>query len=215
MARRSAFLSLLFLSNIAVAAPGLTGRSILIDPGHGVIDYQGRVINTGKRASDGIPEYKLTFEIAQRLGKLLEKEGIRVNYTRTAFDYWRQAYNPQEDNRARAYLANELNVDAYIAIHCDWDPRSRIHGVTTFYTKKESKRLGELVQQNLIKELKASSRGLVKDTYTVLDHTEMPAILVETGFLSNRAEGRKLKTADYQQRVAQAMADALRAYFTE
>lgn len=196
----------------ASAEPVLAGRKIVLDPGHGTIDYERSIINAGK-SRDGVQEHRLTMQIATYLGRLLEEDGATVFFTRTGADYWRLGYSPAEDNRARAFFANEIGADAYISIHCDWHPSRRYHGVTTFYTKEHSRRLGELIQRRLVRDLKANDRDLVKDSFTVLDHTDMPAVLVETGFLSHRVEGRKLLRADYQKKVAGALAAALRGFF--
>lgn len=217
--RRAAFRSLaLWGAALAAAAvvwgdAPLSGRRIVLDAGHGTIDYELDVINSGK-SRDGIGENRITMEIALALGKILEEDGATVFFTRNRDDYWRSGYGSAEDNKARAYFANEVNADAFISIHCDWHPSRRYHGVTTFYTKDGSRELGDRVQKQLVKDLKAFDRNLVRDSFTVLDHTEMPAILVETGFLSHRTEGKKLLRSDYQKKVAAALAAALRGYFS-
>lgn len=192
----------------------LTGRTIALDPGHAVIDFQGSVINPGKKSRDGnVHEHKVACDISQKLGELLKEEGAKVIFTRTPSDYWRQAYTAADDNKARALLANELNANVFISIHCDWDPRSKIQGVTTYYKTPESLPLGENIHRSLIKELKAENRHLKRDSYTVLDQAAMPAVLIETGFLSHRGEAKKLSTPDYQKKAAQAIAAGLRGYF--
>ncbi len=212
---------LLSLLVLGVAAPSafsdspLAGHLIVLDAGHGTIDYRGHVINSGKISRNGkLVENRLTFDIVQKIGKRIEEAGGRVIYTRTPTDYWRQASSVTEDNRARAILANELKAEAFIAIHCDWDPRTKIHGITTFYKSPASQRLGESVHRRLIKDLKAQDRKLTRDSYTVLDQTTMPSILVETGFLSNRNEGKKLSTDEYQTKIAQAITAGLSSYFS-
>ncbi len=197
-----------------MAASPLNGRTIALDPGHGVIDYQGHIINPGKsNRNHTIWEHQLTLQMATILGDKLEKEGARVVYTRTPFDYWRQAFDVADDNKARGKLANEFKADVYIAIHCDWDTRSRNNGVTTYYKTAPSEKLGEEIHKQLIQSLKATNRHLRHDTFTVLEQTDMPSILVETGFLSNRAEVKKLADPKYQTKIADAMLEGLRNYF--
>lgn len=209
MIRRLAFL-LTALSLPLQAASPINGRTIAIDPGHGTIDFEGRIINSGKSTRDGrLSEYRLTFEMAQKLGKLIEQEGGRVIYTRTPQEYWRQGSSTTEDNKARALLANELKADAFVSIHCDWNPRQRMKGVTTYYKSSRSRKLAEEVQRKLVRQLKAFDRRVKQDSYTVLDVANMPAILVETGFLSNRSEAKKLATSDYQSKVAEAIFSGL------
>jgi N-acetylmuramoyl-L-alanine amidase len=201
----------LYLSSVSTHT--LRGRLIVIDPGHGVINYDGAIINPGKISNSGLMEHKLNMEIAQRLGKRLEKEGAKVIFTRTPSDYWRESYGTIEDNKNRSAFANELKADVFLAIHCDWDPRKRVHGITTIYAKPESRRLGELVHRSLLKGLHARDHKLVLDTYTVLDNINVPGLIVECGFLSHREESRKLIKPTYQTQIADAITKALKSYF--
>lgn len=210
----SLFAYLLLTPSLCLAKSSLENRVILIDPGHGVINFKGRIINPGQENKLGHKEHRLTMAIGKRLGEILEKEGAKVYYTRTSRDYWRHAYNTIEDNETRAYFANEIGCEVYLSIHCDWHPSPKTQGVTTYYAKSHSKKLGEHVHRSLITSLKAKNRKLVLDTYTVLDKTDMPALIIETGFLSNRIEARKLASAAYQLKIAQAIAKGLKNYFS-
>ncbi len=205
--------SLLIFIPVLHAEPLLKNRVFVIDAGHGVINYEGRVINPGKENSNGSREHELTLKMALKLGKILQDSGAKVFYTRSKEDYWRQAYSTIEDNKARAYLANEVKADAFISIHCDWNPSRKYKGVTTIYAKKDSDRLSHILHGSLLKKLKAKDRKVVFDSYTVLDTAEVPAVLIETGFLSNREESKKLAKSSYQQSVAEAIATGIKTYF--
>lgn len=211
------FLAALFVTSIASAdpVPLLQGRTIVLDPGHATLNYEGTVINPGKTSRGGTKERAVVMKISQKLGELLEKEGARVLYTRTPRDAWRESYNVVEDNKARADFANKIDADSFISIHCDWHPRSRVHGVTTFYVKDNSRKLGASIQKAMVKGLGARDRQLVRDSYTVLDVAEMPAVIVETGFLSHGTEAKKLSTESYQTKVATALFQGIRNYFGE
>jgi N-acetylmuramoyl-L-alanine amidase len=204
------------LFSATVNASSLNGHTVALDPGHGVIDYQGHIINSGKSSRDHkIWENQLTMKMAVLLGERLEKEGARVVYTRTPFDYWRQSFGIADDNKARGLLANEMKADVYIALHCDWDSRSRNKGVSTYYKTAASEPLGEAIHKSLIKTLKATNRHLRHDTFTVLETAKMPAVLIETGFLSNRGEMKKLANPKYQGKIADAILAGLRTYFAQ
>ncbi|MCG3203533.1 MAG: N-acetylmuramoyl-L-alanine amidase LytC [Elusimicrobia bacterium] len=196
--------------NLLHADSPLLGRIIAIDPGHGTLDFQGHIINSGKSTSNSrFSEHYITYQIAQKLGKLIENAGGQVVYTRNAQDYWRFGSSTTEDNKSRALLANVLKADAYISIHCDWNPKRKMRGVTTYYKTEQSRKLAENVQKKLVGNLKAFNRKTKKDSYTVLDVATMPAILVESGFLSNPSEAKKLITANYQKKVAEAIHQGL------
>ncbi len=209
--------ALLLLPTLAAAdpLPILQGRVIVLDPGHAVLNYEQSVINPGKTGVNGAKENRVALNISQKLGDLLEKEGATVLYTRTPHDFWRESYNVVEDNKARAAFANGVKAHAYLSIHCDWHPRSRVHGVTTFYVKENSRSLGAHIQKSMVKDLHAKNRQLVKDSYTVLDVAEMPAVLIEAGFLSNWNEAKKLSSAAYQEKVAKALFNGVQAYFSD
>lgn len=185
----------------------------MLDPGHGTVNFEGRVINSGKTTKSGYQEHRLNLEIAEHVGKVLSREGAQVFFTRTSHDYWRESYSSTEDNKVRALFANEVNADATISIHCDWHPNRRVRGVTTLYAKPKSKKLGLLIQKYLVKYLKTRNRKLVFEDFTVLDNAEMPAVIIETGFLSHRKESNNLRSVAYQQKIANAVTTALIKYF--
>ncbi len=207
------FLVFLFLPLLSNADSALKGHVIVIDAGHGTLNFQGKVINAGRRMKGRLPEYKLTLQIAAKVAELLRREGAKVYMTRTPANGWRRSYSASEDNRNRATYANDLDAEALISIHCDYDPRSSIRGVGTYYAKKNSHKLGKYIQRNLVKTLQTKNRKLVNDTYTILETAEVPAVLVESGFLSNRKEAKKLADPAYQAKIAKALANGLSQYF--
>jgi N-acetylmuramoyl-L-alanine amidase len=196
-----------------VALP-LADKRIVIDAGHGVLSFQGFIINEGQRGYFGQVEHRTAFDIAKKLGQLLEKEGAHVIYTRTNFDYWRQGFSPAEDNKNRALFANQLQADILLSIHCDWSPSSKVSGVTTLYETSKSRALGDAIHRRMVGDLKAKDRKLVNDNFTILDFAQMPALIIETGFLSNRSEARKLSDKDYQMKVARAITSGVKNYFS-
>ncbi len=191
----------------------LKGKLIVLDPGHGVLNFDAEIINPGKVNNSGSMEHKLNMEITQKLGKLLEKEGARIIYTRTTSDYWREAYSTVEDNKNRSVFANELKADIFLAIHCDWHPKRKVQGVTTIYEKPESKRLAETIHRSMVRNLKARDRKVVCDSYTVLDVITMPGLIIECGFMSHRDESKKLARSAYQTQIAEAITKGLKTYF--
>ncbi len=193
----------------------LANKLIVIDAGHGVLNYQTAIINEGQRGYFGQVEHRTAFDIAKKVGQHLEKEGARVVYTRTDFDYWRWAMSPAEDNKNRALFANELKADALLSIHCDWSPKPSVSGVTTLYKSVPSRNLGSAIHRSIIGTLKAKDRKLVNDNFTILDHAEMPSLIIETGFLSNRNEARKLSTNEYQTKIARAITGGVKDFFSE
>lgn len=209
-------LILLLLPAAVVAADAprpLAGRVILVDPGHGVINIEGDIINGGKYTADDVPEHRLTLEIGEKLSDELSRLGAKTFQTRSDKHYWRQAYNSVDDNKSRSILAETIGADALISVHCDWHPNRRVRGITTLYENDQSKKLGESILKSLLRTVRPSNRGNRRDTFTVLDNTSVPAVIVETGFMSNAAESRKLKNPAYQKKLADGIAKGIVRYF--
>jgi N-acetylmuramoyl-L-alanine amidase len=194
------------------AGLSLAGKVIVVDAGHATIDFKRAIINSGK-SRDTMSEHRLNMDIARYLGELLEADGATVYLTRSPADYWRMSYSAIEDNKSRAYFANEVKADALLAIHCDWHPSRKFYGVTTFYLDPKARPLAETVQKGLVRHLQTRDRGVIRNNFTILENAEVPAILVECGFMSNRTEGRKLLQTAYQKKIAAGLASSLRRYF--
>jgi len=151
--------------------------------------------------------------MAQKLAKRLEELGADVYLTRTPSDYWRPAYNSVDDNKARAIYANEVQADVLLSLHCDWHHRKKVHGVTTIYANRTSAHLARTLHKHMVRDLKRRDRKVVKDTFTILDHAEMPAVIIETGFMSHKQESKLLITPTYQTKVAHTLSKGLVRYF--
>ncbi|OVE76741.1 hypothetical protein BVX98_04850 [bacterium F11] len=193
--------------------PALKNRVVILDAGHGTLNYDSHIVNGGKETRDKIPEHKLTLHMAEAFKKELVDQGAIVYLTRNTTDYWRQAYNSVDDNKARAVFANEMGADVFISLHCDWHPNSRVKGVTTLYAKRDSKKLANSLHSSLVRGIKAKDRKVKRDTFTILDHAEIPAVIIETGFMSHRKEHKKLKSPTYQKKIAQSLTKGLLRYF--
>jgi N-acetylmuramoyl-L-alanine amidase len=78
--------------------------------------------------------------------------------------------------------------------------------------RNDSAALALIVQQNMVRGLRAPSRGVRQAPFLVLSGTRMPSVLVEIGFISHPREGRMLGRHSYQRRVAQALASGVRDF---
>lgn len=175
----------------------------VIDPGHGGIDNGSNI--------DGIYEQEINLEIAKRLADKLRERGIDTLLLR-------------EDNdtslglEERVAAAEKAEADIYISIHQNfYDGADKsVSGLETWYWDgiEGSERLARLVHEGAVGKVEVQDRGLIEgnDLYVVRE-TSMPSCLIETGFLSNREEREALLTADYQDRLAEGMAEGIYAYF--
>lgn len=178
---------------------------IVIDPGHGGDD-------PGKVGVTGCYEKDINLEIAGKLKKFLEAEGIEVILTRDG-DYG--LYSEEDNNKKNADMKNrvkkieEVKPLLAVSIHQNSFVEEKIQGAQTFYyaKSKEGKCLAEQIQESLIKTLDEENKRVAKanDNYYLLKNTTYPLVIVECGFLSNTKECELLETDYYQEKVAWAV----------
>ncbi|WP_159456320.1 N-acetylmuramoyl-L-alanine amidase family protein [Intestinibacillus massiliensis] len=165
---------------------------IMLDPGHGGSD---------PGACNGIHhEAVYALDIAKRLGALLTAQGMAVRYTRQS--------DIHVGINERYKAANAWGADGFVSIHLN-SAQPSASGVETLVYRDTGKaaHLAALVQGQVIKSTGTKNRGVKeRPDLGVLRGTDMPAILVETGFISNPDECTKLATACYRQTVAEAIA---------
>ena len=205
----------------AVAPPPL----ICLDPGHGTLPSVGRQIepigpgSSVRKIKDGggAPgEAPVALAIARRTRTLLQRDGYRVAMTRTGPSY-------AGGNIARAQFCNVRHAALMIRIHADGSADSSQHGVKTLvpalrrgwtddiYTR--SLRAGRSVQSGVVRSTGAKNIGILfRSDLTGFNWANVPAILVETGFMTNPTEGRLLRSAAYQLKVARGLAAGAQAY---
>jgi N-acetylmuramoyl-L-alanine amidase len=211
-----------------VLAEALTAALICIDPGHGTppaIGRQREPIGPGSRAlkvKDGggaAGEAAVVLAIARRTRALLLRRGFRVAMTRSGptFRYGNGG------NVARAQFCNRRRAALMLRIHADGSADPSRRGVSTLYPARRpgwtddvfarSRRAARLVQRELLRASGAPDLGLVRRSdLTGFNWADVPVILVETGFLSNSVERRRLRSAAYQQRVARGLAAGVSAF---
>lgn len=179
---------------------------ICLDAGHGGFD-PGACNNALK-----LRECDITLRTVLKLGQLLAKQGHTVIYTR--FNDNGLGNNTSTSLANRVSIANKNNVDIFISIHCNSAANTQARGTETYFyqTSKNGERLARLVQNELVKATGFQDRGLKTANYYVIKYTRMPAILVEIGFISNNDEAKQLADPSVQDKIAQAIAEAVNKY---
>jgi len=205
----------------AVTPPPL----ICLDPGHGTLPAVGRQtepIGPGSsqlKIKDGggtAGEAPVALAIALRTRSLLQRDGYRVAMTRTGRTY-------AGGNIERARFCNAKHAALMIRIHADGATDSSLNGVKTLVPAlrrgwtddiyASSLRAARKVQAAVVRQTGARNLGLVqRSDLTGFNWANVPAILVETGFMTNPTEGRRLKTDRYQWRVAHGLANGTSAF---
>lgn len=202
-------LSALFINTKVNALMPLSGKIIVIDPGHG-----GKDPGT---MSEEVYEKDINLAISKALEIELSKVGATVILTRDD-DYdlakpnarWRK----KSDFDNRINLINNSNADIYLSIHLNYLTDASYYGPQVFYDFEENKRLAQIIQETLNESLKTTReiKKIPNETY-MYDKLTIPGVLIECGFLSNEEEKKKLTTEEYQQKIASLLKDAIINYF--
>jgi N-acetylmuramoyl-L-alanine amidase len=190
------------------AAPvGVNPRLIVIDPGHGGSD-RGAMHN-------GLVEATLNLDIANRLRALLVARGWLVKMTRvTDVDVYQPNDSAHDELQARCDVANDAGARLFISVHTNSFTTGTLNGTTTYYYKADSYGLADAVHARLAANLPTQDDGIRKENFYVIHHTNAPAILVETAFLSNASDARYLKSDSFLQNIAASIASGVGDYAT-
>jgi N-acetylmuramoyl-L-alanine amidase len=181
--------------------PSKRGRGVIfIDPGHG-----GRDVGA---IGNGVFEKDVVLAISLQLGKILQQAGYGVVYSRTT--------DLEVDLQPRVKAAEQNRADVFVSVHANsLESRlSNVNGVETYFAPgaSRSKILAELVQNQIISLTGANDRGARSARFFVIRNTSMPAILVETGFVTNPTEAANLNNPGYQEKMAAAIARGVDQY---
>ncbi|PZM79112.1 MAG: hypothetical protein DKT66_21755 [Candidatus Melainabacteria bacterium] len=181
--------------------PGLVkDKLIVLDAGHGGSD-------PGAQRS-GVSEKDLTLQITNQLKKRLTQMGARVVMTRSD-----DTFVSLED---RVKITNEKQPDLFVSIHINaLESTSNIYGIETYYQTEQSRALANAIHQQLVQGLGVPDRSVRKARFYVINHTPVPAILAEVGFISNPQERDNLASADYQVKIADSVSAGIAQFLTE
>lgn len=205
---------------------GTNGYVVVIDPGHqekgnseqepvgpGASQTKAKVSSGTASRFNGTPEYLVNMQVALKLRTILLERGYTVIMTRTG-----NAVNIS--NVERAEIANNANADAFVRIHCNGSENASIHGIGIYYQTPsnpynaalhgEAKALNGCMLRHMLALTGARDDGLIEsDTYSGINWCQVPAGLVEMGYMTNQEEDAKLQDDGYQQLLALGMADGI------
>jgi N-acetylmuramoyl-L-alanine amidase len=219
---------------------------LVMDPGHGGANF-------GTPGAHGVNEKYLTLSIALKVEEMLRKAtDIKVSLTRRSDTF--------VSLRDRTRMANEVQADLLLSIHCNASLRAGAHGIevyflsansaseeiarlvsreqdghatgTTGYAAKvkqaaplsldqviqdaqmyqshaDAELVAETILDKLHKTLKSPRRGVFQAPFGVLKEAQMPAVVIEVGYLTHHKEGKKLLKSSYQRLIARGIFDAI------
>ncbi len=202
----------------------LYGVRIGIDPGHqgkgnnekepvapGSSEMKAKVSSGTQGTATRVPEYVVNLDVSLQLRDALEALGAEVYLTRDTHDI-------NISNVERAVMMNEYGVDLVLRIHCNGSENKSTNGISLFVKSKgtgaeESYAASEALLPAMVEATGARSMGIYKrDTYSGLNWSDVPSILVEMGFMSNPEEDRLLNDPQYQQKLVEGMVQGIADY---
>jgi N-acetylmuramoyl-L-alanine amidase len=182
--------------------PMPAGRVIIVvDPGHGGKD-------SGAPGIGGLLEKDVVLPISQRIAAVLQQNGINAVLTRDS-DYFVEL-------QGRVDIAERSHANLFVSIHANSiDNRSDVNGLETYYYDS-GYGLAQAVHSTILQNVGTiKDRGIRKARFYVLRKNSMPAILVETGYMTGRQDNPRLGNRDYQNRMADAIARGIIKYLQQ
>jgi len=169
----------------------LTFHTVVIDPGHGGKD--------SGVARNGLQEKNLALDVALRLQPKLAAAGFHTVMTRST-----DVFIPLE---TRAAISNEHAEVFFVSIHFNDSPKRSIHGATVYYFSPTAVPMATAISQSLGGI--TTNRGILWARFRVLRKNHYPAVLVECGFVSNRAEAARCANPQFREALASCIAKAI------
>lgn len=179
------------------------GRIIVtIDPGHGGKD-------PGAIGIGGLREKDIVLPISQRVAEILERQGIAVVMTRSNDEFISLTERVQMARQARSTIFVSIHANA-ISLR-----RPDVNGIETYYHSPSSQRLAQSIHNSMLQNLDVRDRRVRRARFFVIRNNPVPAVLVETGFVTGAEDARKLADPDFRSQMAEAIAQGILQYLQQ
>uniref|UniRef100_A0ACD5GSS4 N-acetylmuramoyl-L-alanine amidase family protein n=1 Tax=Desertifilum tharense IPPAS B-1220 TaxID=1781255 RepID=A0ACD5GSS4_9CYAN len=174
---------------------------VVVDPGHG-----GR--DPGAVGIGGLQEKVVVMDISQQVAAILQQNGIQAVLTRTS--------DVEIDLEPRVRMARQMNATLFVSIHANAISMSRpdVNGLETYYYQS-GLGLARTIHNSILQSTGMPDRGVRQARFYVLRQTSMPAVLVETGFVTGREDAARLANPAFRRQMAEAIARGIIQYIQQ
>lgn len=173
-------------------------KIIVIDAGHGGLDVGALQGN--------IYEKDINLPIALKTAEILQSKGYKVLLTRQTD----KTLSLQE----RVDFTIDKKADIFISIHANSCAKPEISGVETHYYKNIDYELAQHIHKSMTKHINTEDRGLFKSKFYVINHNEIPSVLLEVGYMTNQKELAEIQSLKRQNNTAKAIAEGIINYLS-
>ncbi|KLU61368.1 N-acetylmuramoyl-L-alanine amidase LytC precursor [Peptococcaceae bacterium CEB3] len=194
-----------------IPARALSGKTIVVDPGHGGPD-------AGAVGPNHTYEKDNNLAIALALNAILKQAGAKVVLTRDSDVSPATPFSVIADLQARVDIANQSHADLFISIHNNSFTNPDVQGTETYFSsdnpkQNESLQLAHCIQTAVVDTVHTKDRGINDEAFYVIKHTTMPAVLLEVAFISNPYEEARLQNPTFRKNVAAGIFHGIYNYF--
>jgi len=174
---------------------------VVIDPGHGGKD-------SGAPGLNGLLEKDVVLPIGKRIATILEQNGVQAVLTRDA-DFFVEL-------QGRVDITHRVNATLFVSVHANSiDSRPDVNGLEVYYFDS-GHALADVVRNTILQSISTiKDRGTRKARFYVLRKNSIPAILVETGYMTGNEDNPRLGSSEYQNRMAEAIARGILKYLRQ
>lgn len=187
------------------AAPTRLGQervTVVLDPGHGGVD-------PGAVGIGGLQEKEVVMAITRHAAAALEAAGVAVIFTRQG--------DQSVDLQPRVDIAEAAQADLFVSIHANAISMARpeVNGVETYYYSERGARLAQILHRQVMQRINLGDRGVKQARFFVLRRTSMPAVLIETGFVTGAIDAPYLSDPSWQTTMGEAIAEGILTYLRQ
>jgi N-acetylmuramoyl-L-alanine amidase len=181
-------------------------KKIVIDPGHGAVDPPPKGFADGTHNAKGLKEKDVVMAISKKLAEDLQAAGFEAMLTREGNS------NETLDIYRRVEFSNAAGADLFVSVHANGDEIKAMQGAEVYWYEPQSRPLAEYIAADISAATGRNTGGVFYASFGVIRQTAVPAVLVETGYMTNPDEGARFGDPIFLDQCADGIARGIVKY---